>query len=658
MRATVLLVLLSLLFEATLARHVDWVPCPHSVSPSPTGKKPVITLAQQFQINIECNILQKNTSFDIIEYVDEINNKAAVFTTSSYHSVSQFYNYEKYEIFTVINGTCTTKDMRANGSYGFIGYTPGKSGGHVMSVKDLLMFGEEYNDTYVGPATVRGIPVDHWTTCVHAPAFNITVTMDYYFNRPEYKTSSGDVVPVRLAINGTSPNTRDPSGKLQPGSHEFRHNYEFIYYKPGAMDPTIFQTPKGVVCPGRINIKSLPNITDQFTLDGETVHQSSKSVDMIKEFYDFSAKMFRFDRKLKHSTRRWNRNMTAKYGAANLKFIHDYNAGLEYVIDKEKGNCTIHPIPLLAWDGEQMPDHHHLRMKHSYEMWEGQMFNNLNTSYEGQRMIRDIPADVWVTSFPSRWNKSHFVTSEVYFTPANWTYTVENNENETIVPVATWMKFGSGNKSYEFFMNIFEFYNGHPDEDSFDISSCYDQPKQKQGMVFRVVGNYLDLVYEKKRPLLKAVKNAIAKTANISSIRVHDIFFDQTNVNYVDVWFTLLEKPTVTGDVLNGTKDNTSLSAAKANLEKAVKNNMVITVTYDDQKIKNLKVRQGSLLTSEDALDPRVSPKYIYTTQGFTAGAMAGLGVGMIVLGLLIGAAGAFFIFRRMGGEIPYRLTE
>ena len=51
---------------------------------------------------------------------------------------------------------------------------------------------------------VRGIPVDHWQSCLKFQGRNGSFTLDYFFSKPLYNMSYGShPVPVRAVVNGT-----------------------------------------------------------------------------------------------------------------------------------------------------------------------------------------------------------------------------------------------------------------------------------------------------------------------------------------------------------------------------------------------------------------------------------------------------------------------
>ena len=69
----------------------------------------------------------------------------------------------------------------------------------------------------------------------------------------------------------------------------------------------------------------------------------------------------------------------------------------------------------------------------------------------------------------------------------------------------------------------------------------------------------------------------------IEDVPVHCDFsipqFDQTTQSYIDVWFTILDKPPIKGDVL-GVKPQLNLTQAYAYLKKEVKLGLAIGINY------------------------------------------------------------------------------
>ena len=55
----------------------------------------------------------------------------------------------------------------------------------------------------MGQTTIRGIPANHWQSCLYQEEQGSTSLLDYYFTVANYSGAYGDrEVPLRLELNG------------------------------------------------------------------------------------------------------------------------------------------------------------------------------------------------------------------------------------------------------------------------------------------------------------------------------------------------------------------------------------------------------------------------------------------------------------------------
>jgi hypothetical protein len=81
-----------------------------------------------------------------------------------------------------------------------------------------------------------------------------------------------------------------------------------------------------------------------------------------------------------------------------FKFIHDFNTGVGYVINKHIGNCTIYSLGTQSIDSDDStfnPFSNYAQI----EMKSPEMYFNIDDTYyySGQRYERGIICDVWVS---------------------------------------------------------------------------------------------------------------------------------------------------------------------------------------------------------------------------------------------------------------------
>ncbi|XP_046580747.1 uncharacterized protein LOC124288277 [Haliotis rubra] len=610
--------------------------------PSTTGPD-LPQLPTQYEMRVEANIVQSQQTIEVLESYDFESKQVALTITRNGQATKSIHNFNTQERYDILaNETCITTSIN-NGSENFnvFGFTLRGTDGkiHMASVSDVFKFSKKYNVSYVGETMVRGIPVNQWTSCQVSPELHSTFRLDYYFSRPGYKSASGnEIIPIRFDINGqgsgswwgeiltekvSSTTCLSASGEFQgnqldnvatSGIHNFSHVYEFSVFKPGPIkDMSVFETPRGVVCTGRKSSVPLPKLVDQFTLDVEVDSGNQTPPQNMKAYFDYNFKMLRFDRFYSKDDRH-------QYGAGLITKIEDYKTGLEYVIDRAEGNCTIQKMPEKIWR-TVVGDPHNITMMHAQELLK---LKDKSFVYQGVRMLRGIPVNVWANV-----TKNNMV-QEVYFmkqAPVSG----KPSPNSLIVGMyfrnitaSNLMKTsgqgqpqpgqgqpqpsqgppgqgqpqpgqgqgspgqGSGNRNgtqrnfHEKFLNIFNFHVGHPDPEVFDISPCYQgMTKRSLYLTFTTSGNYYEDVYGHKTIFFPLLRNSLANSANVSAIRIADIKVrqDDDNKDHIIVSFTLLDKAPIKGNVIN-LPSETSLEKAYQLIMKSSNHGIVFGVNY------------------------------------------------------------------------------
>ncbi|GFR74964.1 hypothetical protein ElyMa_002176300 [Elysia marginata] len=123
-----------------------------------------------------------------------------------------------------------------------------------------------------------------------------------------------------------------------------------------------------------------------------------------------------------------------------------------------------------------------------------------------------------------------------------------------------------------------------------------------------------------------------------------DIYFFQIefhgDIGYFS--FYLLDKPTIKGDTVTNSKttDEPTVDEAYATLQRKLKDGLLFNVGNKDQLIET----QGELK------DPPYKSSFQLVneergSQGYSSGALAGLGIGMVILGLAVGGFLGFWFF-------------
>lgn len=632
-------------------------------------------LPDQFEMRIEANILQKNYSTEITEFYDYTNNRGAiVFRWHGFksRSIMQFHNLERHTIYA--NNTCIVSNLTDH-RFNIFNFTTDATGGHVKGVKDILMFGKQFGETYIGGGeTVRGIPVDHWQSCLKFQGRNGSFTLDYFFSKPLYNMSYGShPVPVRAVVNGTGEG-RHGNGTL----HSYYHVYDFFSFKPGPIqDENVFKIPVGVFCNGSVNQKDIPKLPDQFTTGVEQTHVSNFRTDKTTEqfYFDFPSKLLRND-----NARPLTREDFLIYGNKPLSFIYDFKSSLVYIIDKWNGNCTVRSVNATL-DTRDVDVHMVMRRA------EG-LFNFMNTNYtyQGKKTWRDIPVESWAA-----YNKSDGHFQEVFFLdsaavteflpegqrhPSPSTGQASNprvppgGSNVPVVPinargenitntsppthpqviVGLYDRIVNKIENMTTTVNFFGFEPGHLDVSAFDVTQCYEDGHQYTYMSVKIKGSYIKYVNGNQRSFYAAARSALARGAGVVSTRVTSLQIgDDGTGNYITVFFILLDKIKVRGVDVPGP----SLDDSKEMLKLAVAARLNFDVQYPTIE-ENFQIVEDSLWE----MQPSVTSSSTIDSQKYGPGSMAGIGIGMLVVGAILGLLVAYGIYKKIDTSIPYKVTD
>ncbi|RUS92161.1 hypothetical protein EGW08_000014 [Elysia chlorotica] len=426
-----------------------WFPPPsvcessHSPAPYKDGIAPPIPeLPRQYSLRVEANILQKRWTTEVEEHYDSINQRASLavsFNGSTVYSIFNFKSEERYDIYP--NGTCFAS--RAGVDYfGFVKMAGPKGQRPAMAtINQVFKFGTGFNQTYVGKDMVRGIPVDHWTSCRQWERWGAKFQLDFYFSDPDFISASGsEQIPVRIVLNGSADNVGSMHESVQ-GSHRFEHMYEFVSVRTGPpKDLDVFQVPPGVYCRGRRDTKPMPELPEQFEMNTEIIVPDSDIHPQQNYLrYDWPHRLLETGVRMAvpqgfslggaHGARPGRPqageaaagpepgrptggsmgsktpNMSSDKDALRLmsiSTIQDFKAGIVYVLDKMNMTCSAHRMP---------QDTFQLGMSHGANLFHPAIRQPSSTTgftYQGRTSLRQMSVDTWAI-------EENGMTQELYF---------------------------------------------------------------------------------------------------------------------------------------------------------------------------------------------------------------------------------------------------
>ena len=240
------------------------------------------TFPDQFSVDIEANIIHLNFTLHVTEYYDNINQRGRFESYSSFGSNVTFVNYDMMEVSHITTGadgqkSCMATPLASNSSR-FARFLFGaqfdNGTAHIISTTQFLMFGAEFNETYIGIETVRGVPCHRWQSCNVTTGSQRNYTIDYYFTQTNWSYNPV-MIPFQVVINGTRPDRNVTDGSI----HEVYNVYSFVNFRPGPADDELFRVPPGLPCLGRQTGKPLPPLPqDYYTVLYETANPMSNVI--------------------------------------------------------------------------------------------------------------------------------------------------------------------------------------------------------------------------------------------------------------------------------------------------------------------------------------------------------------------------------------------
>ncbi|KAL4219181.1 hypothetical protein ACF0H5_021763 [Mactra antiquata] len=633
----------------TVTCQISMVPCDTT---SNTYKGPPLPrLQDQFTMNIEANIVQKNLTMNFVEYYDYNGNKGRIDWYNrtggdKLYTIMDFSRKESWMVFS--NHTC--RFLKTNSSHVKMSFMVGEDSSHIKTVKQLLYFGEDLGEIYVGTSQVRGIITNHWRTCVKIPATDGRFTLDYYFSKASgYFIDGKEVeIPVRAVINGTGKSMRSPNSSA---IHTFYHIYDFydVKYRP-IRDQDIFQVPPGIVCnQGDTNDNYLkPKISQQFstTMELTTTTPDRRKMTICNVLHaDNVAKIYRFD-----TSQSLTRGRPELYGQNPMSYIHDSKNGILYIIDKFMKNCStvsnVEASPVVP----------------STSMTELPV-DLSDYKYQGQKTLRGIPVYSW-----GYYNSTTHTYIDILFQSPKPPRQGQNNQpqliNPTFIaalkPVGLFQyKPGNDNMNATYIEeHIIDFTSGHIDYNVFDVSTCYALDHHSLMLAVDVTGQYMtDIVRYYTKVLISKVRQVIADTAKVSPTRISSIQFELRSAPDVNVDPFLMMTFELLDNKLAGlTIVGPSLQEAYNNLKEAWKtgnDHLQFDIKPTHGRSMTLSIRDGSLW--------EIQPQYMTdtsTTHSYGPGAMVGLALGMLVIGAILGLLAAYVIYKKIDTSVPYQVTD
>ncbi|KAK2188020.1 hypothetical protein NP493_147g04039 [Ridgeia piscesae] len=589
-----------------------------------------------------CHVsLQKGYVVLLREYYDSATRRGAVVRNHQGLTQKWIYKYKtakedladlEYSYLIDENQHCSKPNTHMR--YFAYDYMHSVNPGHYTGPSRLLKFLTAENQEYVNDnTTVRLIPADHWKACVR----NGRMELDFYFSKKTEKTPCGKRgIPLRVDMYSSD----------LTKVHEFHNSYDFMFYRPGRVrDQSVFEVPKGVVCHGIYGKKVRPPAPQSFSANIVMVYPNIKFSMIRRQHFDHKAKLSTYDITIRPGT-----EYAKRFGVNTVNIVHDYNTGIQYIIDAKRKNCTIEAVGKdkdnnYDFDGPWDPSH--ILLNHTSEIFD---LTGFNLSYQGQRVERDIPVEVWAAKrdrFPQVWLNS---TVEVYYTKANW-MSEAGSHGERNVLIGLYHKtlpdFPVINQRSYYDLpentHVYNYRGTQPDFSVFDVQPCFKDPKHYKRVSFYISVDKLTSVAGRRRTRLeRAARGYVANVTGVELLRVNRLKIGKSTDNEIEVRFNLLEWLQPKEGTSPAWNNRVSLDKAMAKLLDAIGSSGKEPIRLSDRdSLKNIYVKRGSLAVSSGPLQTTA-----VITHGYSTVALVGIGFGMVIVGGVLGLAIAFTLWK------------
>ncbi|XP_046581755.1 uncharacterized protein LOC124289195 [Haliotis rubra] len=617
------LILLPLLLHLTSA-GMDGTVCS---SPGTVANNiPRPTVPSTFEIHVECIIINKNRSTEVHEYYDQASKSAAVHQTLLGAHFYGYFDYSTNEFLGIDPDakTCQVSDLSTSGQRFLFGVNVTGGGDRIYSAAGALHFGSAVVEVYQGKDNVRGINVEKWYSCQYWQGMDATMNVTWYFS----DTNEWDMAlnlpstPVRARVTGTRGASSDGP------AHPFDHIYDLIHFKNYITVADAFETPGLISCPGRKLVKPFPQISSAFSFTVEIIDSVRGDVRFMQEWYDDQMKL------TKYIYTPAVASSNGQFGYRPLTEVHDFNTGMAYITDNERGNCTWQLIEQNNFD-DLDTDAFNVRIKTAKQFF---YMDAAGVTYEGIKLTRNIRTDTYVgrrSDFPPKMPLNstfewHFLTSDYQ--------TVQSRTDmyNGAVPVQLRLSIPNYDIGYDY--NIYNYVQSKANLLNWDISACYANLDRRR-FDFTVPGSFATRIDDNRELFRYSILLSLMSYLAISPLRIAHlklVFQDDVHIR-----FELLDVAPMIGDVKTNVTETPLKLAGNLLVDAVNSNKFVIPLDYDTlADVSSVVAMPNSIreYTYEDELAPPV--------QGYTPGAMGGLAVGMIIIGGGGGAGLSYFFFK------------
>uniref|UniRef100_A0A8R1XTE5 Peptidase S72 domain-containing protein n=1 Tax=Onchocerca volvulus TaxID=6282 RepID=A0A8R1XTE5_ONCVO len=406
------------------------------------------------------------------------------------------------------------------------------------------------------------------------------------------------------------------------------------------------EVPEGLYCSGFPETKRPMMFPKKFEMSFDYTDVDGKVVHDIDIYYNGNERIFwmRLNAQAGKDTH-FMGNATIPKGVSNIHVIHDFQYGLQYLLDGENNICSsISAIDENFGDVETV----NASMKEIDLKKPVQLFWNSIDSvfyYAGKvkildRIVDDIPLDVYVTKISSSPAASTVI--EMLYTIENWI--VETAVAPFLHSIIQYHKDESG-KETKTIIRLHSFKNNSGSEiqrTSLSIYPCLKLVEDSYLYVNIKNATLKDLESLGIGRVREGLREAVAHAANVSLLRIANFFFKQIQENVV-AFFVIGEASGVKPANTWNRSNETSAESAVKLLNETLKEKDITFSVFVGQRPVMISLSKASLGIIPTAWGPLPVPSF----RGYTGGSMFVLGFFMLLLGGAIGVGIVYFIWKR-----------
>jgi len=474
--------------------------------------------------------------------------------------------------------------------------------------------------------SLRGIPTNIFKSCFYVTDIKATVAVTYH-------VSDVTLFHAYLPANESILLKLDVQVKNQAGKSD-AYTYNIFRYTPNPSrreERQALETPAGVFCPNRKPTLPVPtNIPERVSSNSEAfVAEANRSIFSTHGLYDIEFQFTRSDV--------WFPDPQGGPTWGHFTEMHDFATGLSYQYIHATRQCSVRDITPDFNDAVPVQGNPNLvQMGAAQHLF---LMDDIIYHYTGEKRCHDrVWCHVWIGEKP-------LPNNTIQHREWYWASSINGEPVQQSFPMKLILKTyvgGAPINSYE--MNIFN-YRRNPMtilEIDYTLSDCYRAlgPAENYNIAVLsfVINNDKNYpVFQNLNYLRLYIYETLSFTLFVRPIRLANLVVDKDGSN-ITVTFTLLDAPPRTGPVENPLNE-TKLDPLIERLNSVIDSNALVFRAKSDAKQVTLR-----------ALPKSLNIKYRSSEINWksTGPRITGFWIGFIVVGLLLGAIGGFFVFQKL----------